>query len=408
MLKKFSAMILALVMTVSLVTSCSEGDSSSSNGSTSSSSAAADSADSSTESAVETVEASLTIDGESIDTDNLIMCTIDGIDVDFETFRYYYFYTLNLYENTYGVTMDIISETDGAFDLLMSDVITQLKQEYVTLHLCEENDIELTDEDYEQIEETIETAKSNYDTDEEYVQALESSYLTEDLYRRMVELSTLYQKVEDTLFTNGGKYATTEDEFREIVQDPEQYARVLQILIPYQCQVEITDEDTLDSYDDMTLSEKYSAKETAYNALSEEEQEAARDEAHALAEEVAEMAQNGDDFESLIAEYGWDPGMENNSQGYYMSHDTNFVQEFIDAGFELEENEVSGPVESSTYGWFILKRLPVDMDYVEENIDSMIIEYDTPTISQLYSDIMDEMEVSYGEYYDQITPESIT
>lgn len=405
MLKRFSAMILALIMTVSLFTSCADENSSSSKADVSSSAAEVDS---SADSTAEVSEASFTIDGESIDTEDLIICTIDGIDVDFDTFRYYYFYTINLYTNNYGANLDIISQTDDGFELLMSDVITQLKQEYVTLHLCEENGIELDEDDYEFVEETIASAKENYDTEEEYLAALKSSYLTEDLYRRMVELSRLYEKVEETLFTNEGKYATTKEEFREIVQDPDQYARVRQILIPYQCQAEITDEDTKESYDDMTLSEKLSAKQTAFSELSEEDQEAAKEAAKELAEEVLEKAKNGEDFDSLIKEYGWDPGMETNSQGYYMNRNSNYVEEFITAGFDLDENEISDLVESTTYGWFIIKRLPVDMDYVEENIDSMIIEYDSPAISQLYSDIMDKMEVSYSEYYDKITPESIT
>ncbi|WP_124098489.1 peptidylprolyl isomerase [Ruminococcus sp. Marseille-P6503] len=408
MLKKFSAAVLAIFMTVSVFTSCADETTSSSSKADASSSSAAEAVSSSDSSAAEASEASFTIDGESIDTEDLIICTIDGIDVDFDTFRYYYFYTINLYTNNYGANLDIIAQTDGGFELLLDDVITQLKQEYVTLHLCEENGIELDEDDYEFVEETIASAKENYDTEEEYIEALKSTYLTEDLYRRMVELSRLYEKVEETLLTNEGKYATTKEEFREIVQDPEQYARVRQILIPYQCQAEITDEDTKDSYDDMTLSEKMTAKQTAFSELSEEEQNTAKEAAKKLAEEVLEKARSGEDFDSLIKEYGWDPGMEADSQGYYMNRNSNYVEEFINAGFDLEENEVSDLVESTTYGWFIIKRLPIDMDYVEENIESMIIEYDSPAISQLYSDIMDEMEVSYSEYYDKITPESIT
>ena len=98
----------------------------------------------------------------------------------------------------------------------------------------------------------------------------------------MVELSRLYEKVESTLFTNGGKYATTKEEFRKIVKDTDKYARVRQILIPYQCKAEITDEDTKKNYDDMTLSEKMTAKKSAFSDLSEEEQKASKEEAKSL------------------------------------------------------------------------------------------------------------------------------
>lgn len=405
MLKKCSAMILALTLAVSVFASCAEKNESSSKTENSSS---LSEIDSSVDSTAEVPVASLTVDGEKVDTENLIVCTIDGIDVDFDTFRYYYFYTINLYTQNYGATLDVISQTEGGFELLMNDVITQLKQEYVTLHLCKENNIELDEEDNKFVEETIASAKKNYKTEEEYQEALKSSYLTDDLYKRMVELSRLYEKVESTLFTNGGKYATTKEEFRKIVKDTDKYARVRQILIPYQCKAEITDEDTKKKYDDMTLSEKMTAKKSAFSDLSEEEQKASKEEAKKLAEEVLEKAKSGEDFDKLIKEYGWDPGMETYEQGYYMNRNSNFVDEFKNAGFKLKENEVSDLVESTEYGWFIIKRLPVDMDYVEKNIDSLIVEYDSPTVSKLYSEIMEKMEVSYNDIYEKLTPQSIT
>ena len=405
MLKKCSAMILALTLAVSVFASCAEKNESSSKTENSSS---LSEIDSSVDSTAEVPVASLTVDGEKVDTENLIVCTIDGIDVDFDTFRYYYFYTINLYTKNYGATLDVISQTEGGFELLMNDVITQLKQEYVTLHLCKENDIELDEEDNKFVEETIASAKKNYKTEEEYQEALKSSYLTDDLYKRMVELSRLYEKVESTLFTNGGKYATTKEEFRKIVKDTDKYARVRQILIPYQCKAEITDEDTKKNYDDMTLSEKMTAKKSAFSDLSEEEQKASKEEAKKLAEEVLDKAKSGEDFDKLIKEYGWDPGMETYEQGYYMNRNSNFVDEFKNAGFKLKENEVSDLVESTEYGWFIIKRLPVDMDYVEKNIDSLIVEYDSPAVSKLYSEIMEKMEVSYNDIYEKLTPQRIT
>ena len=156
MLKKCSAMILALTLAVSVFASCAEKNESSSKTENSSS---LSEIDSSVDSTAEVPVASLTVDGEKVDTENLIVCTIDGIDVDFDTFRYYYFYTINLYTKNYGATLDVISQTEGGFELLMNDVITQLKQEYVTLHLCKENDIELDEEDNKFVEETIASAK---------------------------------------------------------------------------------------------------------------------------------------------------------------------------------------------------------------------------------------------------------
>jgi len=70
--------------------------------------------------------------------------------------------------------------------------------------------------------------------------------------------------------------------------------------------------------------------------------------------EVLEKAKNGEEFEKLIAQYGEDPGMEDNDMGYIVRQDGSFVPEFEEAAFSLEEGEISELVASS-YGYHIIK-----------------------------------------------------
>ena len=121
-----------------------------------------------------------------------------------------------------------------------------------------------------------------------------------------------------------------------------------------------------------------------------------------------QKAKDGEDFKKLIEKYGWDPGMESSPDGYYINKNTSFVQEFKDASFKLKENQISGLVENDSYGWFIIKRLPVDMDYVNEHLKDMIKEYDNPKINELYNERTEKMKVVYDEIFDKITAESIT
>lgn len=407
MIKKLSAFLIAITITIGCFASCSTKDEdSSSKASGESSSAASSSADSTAETKIP--EASLTIDGKKVDTKDLIICTVDGHDIDFDTFRYYYFYTLTNYTNNYGVNLDTIKQIDDGFNIFMKDVVNNIKQEYVAQQLAKENGIKLTDDDKKTIDSNIKSTQSNYESEEEYLNALKSSYLTEDLLRKMYEFSTIYQKVDKQLFTAGGKYATSEKDFKKIVQDTDEYSRVIHILIPYECQVEITDSAAKESYDNAALSAKLSAKQSAFKALSEDEQAKAKEKAKKLAEDVLKKATDGEDFKKLIEKYGWDPGMESSPDGYYVNKNTSFVQEFKDAAFKLKENEISGLVENNSYGWFIIKRLPVDMDYVEKNIENMIKEYDTPKISELYNERTEKMKVVYDEIFDKITADSIT
>ena len=141
------------------------------------------------------------------------------------------------YTNTYGVTLETLSQIDDGFNIFMKDVVNSIKQEYVAQQLADENGIKLTEDDKKTIDATIKSAQSNYESEEDYLTALKSSYLTEDVYKKMLEFSTIYKKVDEKLFTVGGKYATSEKDFKKIVQDNDKYSRVIHILIPYECQV---------------------------------------------------------------------------------------------------------------------------------------------------------------------------
>ena len=56
------------------------------------------------------------------------------------------------------------------------------------------------------------------------------------------------------------------------------------------------------------------------------------------ADEVLAKVQAGEDFDSLIAEYGEDPGMESNEEGYLISEgNTDYVEEFVQAGMDINK-----------------------------------------------------------------------
>ncbi|MGN0632560.1 MAG: peptidylprolyl isomerase [Oscillospiraceae bacterium] len=411
MIKKISALIIALTMTAAAFTGCADKDKkdSSSNTSSAASESAADStAETDTADSGSVPDPKLVIDGKEIDTSDLIMCTIDGHDVDFDTFRYYYYYTINYYRNTYGATLEDIKSTEGGFESLLESVVTMLKQEYVTYNICEENSITLTDEDKAAIEEMYQSNLESSGSEEAFNKVLHDSYMTPELYREMLELAKLYEKAESELFTNEGVYATKKDDFKSIVNDPAEYACIRSILIPYTCKAEISNSDTKSEYEGYSLSEKKNAKDAAYYALDDEGKETAKAAAKELADKVYASASDGEDFESLITEYNWDPGMESSPQGYYITPNTSFVQEYLDAAFSLAEGEISALIENEQYGWFILKRMPIDMDYVEENIDSMIVEYDLPSRQKIYEDIINGMDVTFSETYKSLTADSIT
>lgn len=72
---------------------------------------------------------------------------------------------------------------------------------------------------------------------------------------------------------------------------------------------------------------------------------------------VYEKAANGEDFDALIAEYGTDPGMVQNPDGYVFTKGE-MVLPFETAAFSAEIGEITPPVQTD-FGYHIILRLPL-------------------------------------------------
>ncbi|HWQ96974.1 MAG TPA: peptidyl-prolyl cis-trans isomerase [Clostridia bacterium] len=82
----------------------------------------------------------------------------------------------------------------------------------------------------------------------------------------------------------------------------------------------------------------------------------------ATAKLVKEKIDAGEDFEALLAEYGTDPGMQDeaNAAGYLVGEGASYVESFLTAALALtKDGDVSDPVQSD-YGWHIIKRVSTE------------------------------------------------
>ena len=434
MLKKISAMLVALTLSVCVFTSCgksssSDAESSSSSSSASESDSSSDSSDSSSDasssqgdssdassnndssgvSEVTAKDPSLTIDGKKIDIDNFTMCTIDGVDIDFMTFRYFYFETINQFTQEYGANLDTIKNISGGFENLIKATVENIKNSRIIIDkLFKENNLSLSEDDKKKIEEDFESTKKSFSSEEEYKVQLLNAHLTEDIFKTNLEYLKKKDIISSTLFTNDGKYATKRADFKNIVKDTSKYASETHILIPFYAEVEL-DEETKKTYDSMTLENKISAKREAYNKLDDASKEKAKQAAKAKADEALKKALAGEDFNELIKQYGWDTALAANNVGYYFSKDnTTFPTELVQKAFSLKENEIDKEVlVHETYGYFVVKRQAVDMTYVEKYLDSLIQEYDTPLVNKLISEMNNNLEVKYCDGWDKLDADSI-
>lgn len=76
------------------------------------------------------------------------------------------------------------------------------------------------------------------------------------------------------------------------------------------------------------------------------------------AQEVLAKVKNGEDFDKLIKEYGEDPGMVGNDEGYVVKNDGQFVPEFEEAALKLKAGQLSELVPT-VYGYHIIKAVEI-------------------------------------------------
>lgn len=353
-------------------------------------------------------EKKLVIDGEEVDTTDLIVMTInDKYKVSFDEYRFFF---QNALLDT-GVDFSQIKEDklEESYKLVKDYVEDVILDFYANLIIAENNGIEVTEEIKDEIEVTYQQYLDEHEGEENFNKLLLSEYYTVDVWKHLCEAQLLVQEIYDALYAEGGKYYKSEDDFKEFAMTDD-YFRIKHILIPYASLAEIS-EDEIEGYDELSLTQKLTLKETAYEELDDEAKKTVDANAKKHAEEVLALVNDNGDFDKLMDEYNWDPGMESLPDGYFITKDTSFVEEFIDAALKLKVGDVSGLVESD-YGYHILKREPIEEDYVEKNIDYLYYdyfnEYLTAVDYEMRTEIIENMQITYFDGYDKLDVNSIS
>ncbi len=127
--------------------------------------------------------------------------------------------------------------------------------------------------------------------------------------------------------------------------------------------------------------EQVTAQHILISIVNEDRSEKTDDEkAKALetAELVLSKVNNGEDFESLVAEYTEDPGSVENG-GTYTFYKGEMAAEFEEAAFNMEIDQVSGLVETQ-FGYHIIKKL--DHIAPEEEDVKNVMEYEGFLVEQ--------------------------
>ena len=326
---------------------------------------------------IEALEPSLTIDGEAVDiSSNPVMINIGGIDIPFDEFRYVYIY----YAASRGISSDLWESDPDLFPTFLEIIVSACKETCYGELLANKYNISLTDSDMDEIALNLANESAQFESQEEYEQALKDAGITEDLLERLITKQVLGNRAYLELY--GGENPRLIGSDEDIKADiSENYVRVYHLLI------------SADHFYGLEGYEDYTDEQLAQ-------------EAKTLAEETLASIQNGDgDIYELAQTIGDDPGMIDNEEGYLFTYGM-MVEPFEKASFALGVGDVSGLVETD-YGWHIIIRLEQD-EYVNEHFEEVRETYVNDRFNSDVNTLLAETEVTTTEYFDKLTPDSIT
>lgn len=416
--------LLSISMMATIITGCSEQNNDINNNTSSDSSTTVGDS-SSSEIGNETVTTKVTLP-DNLDyndeiTEGTIM-NVGGYDIDIEEYRYYFLNLKRSYDggdSTYwnGEEVAEVTDEDGnvtskaktaeedrreKLSALKDYVITFLTNNYSVDVMAKDLGVELNADELAEVEKTYDETKKSYESDEDkkfetFEDYLASTYCTKELYMKSITRQALESKIITHLY---------EDSMRENIL-PEYYHCKHILLSTLNLQY-----DAEEIPDDATDEEKAAIEER--NSKKEEEKKA---EIKAKAEEVLSKVNAGEDFDKLITEYNEDPGETANEDGSYDGYyfkEGSMVQEFEDAFMKLEDNQNSDIVETS-YGYHIILRLPIDEQYVEDNLLNFIMyNMSTGETTENYDDYVntaseytDKISVTFNDDYYNINTNSV-
>lgn len=279
-------------------------------------------------------------------TDSRVVLTLDGEKVYYDYFRYIVLNSradLDLGDENYW------KDNPDALNTLRDNVTEVLCRNRAIEELCEEYSVKLTSDEKKQIKDFIKNAKASYETgDMTFEEAIARSYMTEYTLDYVQRITTLWQKLYDHVTSEANGIIKAGDDAVK-ADIPVNFRRIRYVMI------------SCDDSDD-------------------------REEKLKLAETVWKKALSGEDFVSLINEYGEDQTMATAPEdGYYYTLG-GIVEKVQNEVEKLDENGgISGIVDMQN-SIFVIQRLPLDDEYIDKNFETFRTNY----VARLFNEMLDK------------------
>ena len=246
-------------------------------------------------------------------------------------------------------------------EYLKQQAVEELKILIAVERIAEDNNISLSDEDYEELEENKEEVISNVSGKSEFKKLLIKNNITEAAYDKFYYINKLYDKVFEELYSSGKKNDLTTEEKESAKEEYfEKYLKIQQIVLAK------IDVSTGSDLSDTIINQK-----------------------EALANSILTEAINGADFEDLIIKYSEEAQEKGNNAYYYAKGELLENIESVVVG--LGTGSISDVIETD-YAFHIVKRLELDDSKLENY-------YDIVRNNKLVDDIQDMIE-DYKIFYE--------
>lgn len=309
-----------------------------------------------------------------------VVMTVNGDEIHMDEFRAYLKYNKSYMENMlsyYGMDDTIWSDPTMG-EMMVGQLFESANQHAIEIHTVKQEfeklGLKLSREEREQAQQEKMDTIEQMGGQELFEQWLQSIGYNDTMYDNTIAISKYANAIQDAYYGENGTKTNTQaivDKFNET------YLCAKHILV-----------QSIDGSGNPLTGDALAA-------------------AQSKAQEALEKVKAGEDFDTLIAQYNEDPGMEMYPEGYVFT-EGEMVDEFYQGTKALEPGQTSTELVESGYGWHIIQREPLTADQLNDTIREQLVQEITgQSFVDEIQNLMSEADVQYTDTYGEKTYDNL-
>lgn len=289
------------------------------------------------------------------------------------------------------------TEIDGekASEVAKKKALEELIRVEIAVIKAEEKGLTVSEATMKQIDSLLSTTNAEQKKQVDDIKS--KTGLSGDQFREVFRKSTLASQLKGEISTTEpDKVTPTEAAIME--EYNKEYVRVKHVLISTKQEDTASEEPAGDEV--AATDETTATPDAEAEAKAQEEYKASRKK---VAEDVLAKAKSGANFDSLVTQYGEDPGAANSPNGYTFTKGA-MMPEFEAASYALAVGQISDLVETD-YGFHIIKRY--DLLSSGEDYDKNIETIKSKVSEDMYNQWLDSFQGEFNIKLNQSNVDSI-